>query len=473
MAIYLYNTLSKEKEEFIPIKKGYVSMYSCGLTVDNHPHIGHLRSYVFTDILARTLAYNGYTVKRISNITDVGHLTSDEDEGEDKLERGARREGKTAQEITEFYTNELFENLDALNIDRTNITFPKATEHIKEQIDLIKRLEEKDFTYVTTDGVYFNTAKIKNYGKLLNLNASKLKEGARVEINPEKKNLTDFALWKFSTQGEKRQQEWESPWGVGFPGWHLECSAMSMKYLGEHFDIHTGGIEHIPIHHTNEIAQSEGATGKTFVNYWLHNNHLLVNEAKMAKSGDNFITLITLKGKGYNPLAYRYWLLTADYKKTVNFTWKALEGAQVAYKKLIEQFKSLEPKKQTFWGKLFSKKGKIDSKYIDTFKKYINDDLNTSKALALAWDMLKDRALSPIDKKATLLEFDKVFGLDLENSLVATETQIPPEIHELAKQREEARKNKDWGKADELRNEIEKMGYKVEDDISGSKISLK
>jgi len=470
MTIKLYNTLTKEKEEFIPIKKGSVGIYSCGPTVYNHPHIGNIRSYVFADILSRALKYSEYNVKHVINITDVGHLTSDEDEGEDKLELSARREGKTAQEIAEFYTNEFFENLDALNIDRSKIDFPKATDHIKEQIELIKKLEEKDFTYVTTDGVYFNTAKIKDYGKLAGLDASKLKDGARIEINPEKKNLTDFALWKFPIPGEKRQQEWESPWGVGFPGWHIECSAMSMKYLGEHFDIHTGGIDHIPVHHTNEIAQSEGATGKPFVNYWMHNGFVNVDGGKMAKSAGNFITLAALKERGFPSLAYRYWLLTADYKKPINFTWEALDGAKIALNKLYDKFASLTPNKKSFIKKVFQKKGHANEEYLGKFKEYMNDDLNTPRALALMWDMLKDTSVSPIDKKETLLEFDKVFGLDLESAAAAEKATIPPNILEIAKRRDDARKSKDWQEADKIRKQIEELGYGVKDVDEGVEI---
>jgi len=338
MDMHLYNTLTRSKELFRPLKEGEVFMYHCGPTVYNYAHLGNLRAYVFADILRRVFSFNNYAVKQVINITDVGHLTSDEDEGEDKLEAGARREGKSAQEIAEFYTGAFLEDMSALNIDTRATLFPKATEHIAEQIDLIKTLEKKGATYRTSDGVYFDTSACKQYGELAHLDIAGLKEGARVLKNPEKRNATDFALWKFSKPEEKRQQEWESPWGLGFPGWHLECSAMSMKYLGPHFDIHTGGIDHIPVHHTNEIAQSETATGEKFVNYWMHAGFVNIEGAKMAKSEENFITLKTLTEKGFSPLAYRYWLLTADYKKTINFTWEALEGAETAFRKLQRVF---------------------------------------------------------------------------------------------------------------------------------------
>lgn len=459
MDIYLYNTLTRSKELFRPIHEGEVFMYHCGPTVYNYAHIGNLRAYVFADVLRKMFVFNDYAVKQVINITDVGHLTSDEDEGEDKLEARARREGKTAKEIATYYTDAFLSDLALLNIDTKGTLFPKATEHIAEQIALIKALEEKNATYTTSDGVYFDTSTYEHYGQLGRLNIAGLKEGARVLKNPEKRNITDFALWKFSKPEEKRQQEWDSLWGVGFPGWHLECSAMSMKYLGPHFDIHTGGIDHIPVHHTNEIAQSETVTGERFVNYWMHTGFVNIEGEKMAKSGGNFVTLKTLKEKGYSPFSYRYSLLTADYKKTINFTWEALGGAQTALEKLYAAF--VEYGEEV---------GQVDTDYAEKFHSFINSDLDTPRAIALLWELVKDTALSPADKKATIVLFDEVLGLNIANQ---KQGEIPKEILKLAEEREQYRKNKEWQKSDELRAQIESLGYEIKDTDTGSKIYKK
>ena len=462
----LTNTLSGKKEEFIAINESTkkVGMYSCGFTVYNYSHIGNLRKYIFDDILRRTLELNGYEVNQVMNVTDVGHLVSDGDEGEDKIEKGAQREGKTAQEITQHFAKAFFDDLQTVNIKAAldkdiEAKTPWATHHIPEQIELIKILENKGYTYTTSDGVYYDTSKFKNYGKLGNINIEGLKEGARVEGNAEKRNATDFALWKFSPkQGSgqaERQQEWQSPWGIGFPGWHIECSAMSMKYLGEHFDIHTGGIDHIPVHHNNEIAQSEAATGKKFVNYWVHENFLNIDNTKISKSLGNVIRLPDLIEKSINPLAYRYWILTAHYKNPVNFTWEALQGAEIAYKKLIDQI-----------SKLGSKASKPDENYLQKFKDFVSDDLDTAKGIALMWEMLKDSSLDDAAKKATIFAYDEVLGLDVEamaqkiNSQKAT---IPANIQKLITEREEARENKDYKKSDELREALKKLGFDIKD----------
>ncbi len=458
----LTNTLSGIKEEFKSITPNKVGMYSCGFTVYNYSHIGNLRKYVFDDILRRTFEFNGYDVNQVMNVTDVGHLVSDADEGEDKVEKGAQREGKTAQEITKHYADAFFADLKDMNIKAADVKdveshTPWATHHIHEQIALIKTLEEKGYTYTISDGVYYDTSKFKNYGKLGNINIEGLKEGARVESNEEKRNPTDFALWKFSKKGETRQQEWKSPWGVGFPGWHIECSAMSMKYLGETFDVHTGGIDHIPVHHNNEIAQSEAATGKKFVNYWLHENFLNIENTKISKSLGNVIRLIDLKEKGINPLAYRYWLLTAHYKTAVNFTWEAIVGAQTGYNKLVEHV--LE------WGDEMSTS---DENYLALFKGFINDDLDTAKAIALMWEMIKDDSLSGATKKATLLKFDEVLGLGLAD---AKAVSIPENVQMLLSEREQSRKNKDFKKSDELRKLIKNLGFDVKDTDEGQKVT--
>ncbi|MCX6735478.1 MAG: cysteine--tRNA ligase [Candidatus Parcubacteria bacterium] len=470
--IQFYNTLTREKDIFIPLREGAVGMYNCGPTVYNYAHIGNLRAYVFADILRKTLEYHRYKVTQIVNITDVGHLVSDEDEGEDKMEKGAAREGKTAQEIAEFYTKSFYEDLTKLNIQPAT-RYTKATEHIPEQIALIQKLEEKGFTYATSDGIYFDTEKFPDYGKLALLDIEGLRSGARVEENEEKRNPADFALWKFSKPGEKRQQEWPSPWGIGFPGWHIECSAMAMKYLGETFDIHTGGIDHIPVHHTNEIAQAECATGKKFVNYWMHSGFVNIEGGKMAKSAGNFVRMATLEEKGISPLAYRYWLLTAHYRKTINFTWETVEGAQTALTKLHEIFLN--------YG---NKEGKPDEEYLAKFTSFLDDDLETAEAIASLWDLVKDERISPADKKATMLEYEKILGLGfgfskeklsslgikLEKTLGVGD--VPEEIKKLLGERKKARQEKNWKRSDEIRNEIFGHGYSIKDEKDGEQIII-
>lgn len=459
-SIRLYNTLSRKKESFIPLVAGAVSMYHCGPTVYNYAHIGNLRAYVFADTLRRMFEYEGYAVHQVINITDVGHLTSDQDSGEDKMEAGAKREGKTSHEIAEFYTDAFLADTDALNIERAH-EYPKATEHVPEQIALIKKLEAGGHIYRTGDGVYFDTSTFPAYGALAHLDIAGLKEGARIEKNPEKRNATDFALWKFSPKdGAKREQEWESPWGLGFPGWHIECSAMSMKYLGETFDIHTGGIDHIPVHHTNEIAQSESATGKPFVHYWMHSGFVNAPEGKMAKSAENFIRLETLAKKGMNPLSYRYWLLTAHYTKTINFTEDAVMAAQTALEKLYGSIAEYEDG------------GSVNPLYQKRFTDMVSDDLDTPRAIALVWEFVKDGSVSSADKKATLLSFDRVLGFDLAHAKkhVAGES-IPKEIKKLVEERESARKSGDFARADELRKKIADSGYEIRDTSIGFHIT--
>jgi len=449
----LYNTLTRKKETFKPLKDKTAGIYTCGPTVYWYQHIGNLRSYIFADVLKRVLLYDGYKVKQIINVTDVGHLTSDADEGEDKIEKAAKKEGKTAKEITDYYWKIFRDDFKKLNIKEPDV-WPKATEHIKEQIDLIKKLEEKGYTYRTNDGIYFDTSKFKNYGKLARIKKEGLRPGKRIEMK-EKKNPTDFALWKFSEKPGLRQQEWQSPWGLGFPGWHIECSAMSMKYLGEHFDIHTGGEDHIAVHHTNEIAQSEAATGKKFVNYWLHGAFLTFKDEKVSKSKGGLYTIQELKEKGVSPLAYRYLCLTAHYRTTLDFSLENLEGAQNSYERLkniIGEIKNDE---------------KINKKYLKEFEKAINDDLDMPKALATLWNLVRDKkATGEID---TIKEMDKVLGLDL---LKKKKIKIPKEIEGLVGERESARQNKNWQKADELRKKIGKLGYKVEDTPNGPVIKI-
>ena len=462
MEIHLHNTLSGKKEIFKPIKAGEVSMYNCGPTVYNYAHIGNLRSYIFADTLRRMFKWNGYKVKQVINITDVGHLTSDADFGEDKMEKGAKREGKSALEISKFYTEAFFDDLQKLNIEKKDILFPRATDYIAEQIEMIKELEQKGFTYQTSDGIYFDTAKFPDYGKLGNINLKGLEEGSRIGVNDEKKNITDFALWKFSPKNEKREMEWPSPWGVGFPGWHIECSAMSKALLGQPFDLHTGGIDHIPVHHNNEIAQSVCASGLPFVHYWMHNAFLNIgdNDEKMAKSGENFIRLQTLVEKNIDPLAYRYLLLTARYSSPLQFSWEALEGAQTALNRLKRFVKTT-----MIVGD--SNNEKVNQ-YKNLFSEYINDDLDTPKALALVWDIIKDDEISDAQKKELILDFDKVFGLELGKEIQLTE--IPTEVSDLISARDRARAEKDWKMSDELRQKIENLGFNVKDTPDGTMV---
>jgi len=461
MALMLYNTLSRKKETFKPLKNKKVGLYTCGPTVYWFAHIGNLRTYIFEDILRRVLEYNDYKVNQVMNITDVGHLTSDADTGEDKMEKGAKREGKTAWEIAKFYTEAFQKDIKRLNIEESTL-WVKATDHIKEQIELIKVLEKKGFTYKISDGIYFDTSELKDYGKLAGSGKRKIKAGARVKIVPGKKNPTDFALWKFSPSGVKRQMEWESPWGRGFPGWHTECVAMSAKYLGIPFDIHTGGIDHIPIHHTNEIAQAEVAFGKILAKFWLHGEFLLLKGGRMGKSEGNIINLDALLEKGFNPLAYRYLCLIAHYHSKLSFSWQNLKAAQNAldnlYQKIIEiKSEKKSPKSQKSHSTEFKAK----------FLNFINDDLNIPKALALTWNLIKNQNISNREKYNLLLNFDKVLGLNLAK--IKTE-KIPKEIQELVNLREKYRQKGNYKKSDEIRIKIKEKGWWVEDTKDGPKI---
>ncbi|MBA3550723.1 cysteine--tRNA ligase [Patescibacteria group bacterium] len=449
----LTNTLTGDKEVFTPITESRVGMYNCGPTVYDYVHIGNLRAFILADIIRRTLEFNKYEVHQVINITDIGHLASDADDGDDKMTKGLLREGKpltleAMKELADFYTERFKENLIALNIQLPH-TMPKASEHIEEDIEFIQKLEGKNFAYKTSDGVYFDTSKNPHYGKLGGISADD--SHARVESNTQKRNFKDFALWKLNPA-----LGFESPWGKGFPGWHIECSAMSKKYLGDHFDIHTGGVDLASIHHNNEIAQSECESGHTFVNYWLHNAFVNIEGGKMAKSQGNFIRLQTLIDRNILPLAYRYWLLTAHYRTPVTFSYEAIEGAQNGYNRLIELVTSLPHE------------GNADENYLALFKGFINDDLDTPKAIALMWELTKDNEVRAEDKKATLLSFDKVLGLGLDNLKTV---DIPEEVQKLVGERDEARKNKDFKKSDELRDEIKKLGFDVKDTTEGQRIS--
>lgn len=449
--IYFYNTLGRKLEEFKPIKSGEVSIYSCGPTVYSYQHIGNLRSYIFADILKRTLIFNDYKVKHVINITDVGHLTSDADEGEDKMEKASAKEGKTAKEIADYYFDIFEKDLEKLNITKPN-EWPKASEHIKEQIELIKKLEKNGFTYKTADGIYFDTSKFKNYGQLSGQNLEEIKAGSRVDLR-DKKNPTDFALWKFSETPGQRQQEWESPWGIGFPGWHLECSAMSMKYLGETIDIHTGGEDHVNIHHTNEIAQSEGSTEKTFVHYWLHNAFLTTQGEKISKSKGGLYTLDDLEGLGYKPMHFRYLILGTHYRKPLDFSLESLGAARNAYERMQNIISEIEDD------------GKINEKYLIEFQEKINNDLDTPGALAVLWNLLRDEEAD--GKIQTIAKLDEILKLKLTQK---EDINIPTNILELMNEREQSRKDKNWKLSDELRDKIKEQGYLVEDKPGNQKI---
>lgn len=454
MDIKIYNTATKKLEKFKPIKKNQVGMYSCGPTVYWYQHIGNLRTYIFSDILRRVLEYNNFKVKQIMNVTDVGHLTSDADTGEDKMEKAAKKEGKKASDIAEHYLSIFREDFKKLNIQEPS-KWTKATKYIQEQIKLIKKLEKKGFTYKTTDGIYFDTSKFPDYARFARLNIEELEAGKRIEMG-EKKSKTDFALWKFSPKDEKRQQEWESPWGVGFPGWAIECSAMAMEELGDTIDIHTGGEDHIPIHHTNEIAQSEAATGKQFVNYWVHGAFLLSKGKKVSKSKGGLYTISELEELDYSPMDYRYLCLTTKYRVPINFTLESLNSAKNALRKIKARIKNLDK----------NSKGNV-KKFQKDFLESINQDLNMPKVLALLQEVLKTDELGGKEKLNLIKDFDSVLALDLTK---IEKIKIPIEIKKIFDEREIARKNKDWKKSDKLRDKLSGLGWIIKDLSSGSKL---
>lgn len=466
MGIKLYNTQTHQIEEFKPIKPGEVGIYSCGPTVYWNQHIGHMYAYTQWDCLVRILKFLGYKVKWVMNITDVGHKTSDEDVGEDKMEKGAKREGLSVWKIADKYLQQFLESLDLLNIQRPDVLC-RATEHIPEQIGLIRKIEANGFTYRTKTGIVFDTEKFAGYADFAKLNLDEQNAGSRVEVDPEKKKPWDFLLWV--TNQPNHIMQWDSPWGRGFPGWHIECTAMSVKYLGEQFDIHTGGKEHIPIHHTNEVAQAFGAFGRQTANYWLHNGWLMFDSQKISKSSGNSILVSDLEKKGFNPIALRYLVLTSHYRAGLDFTWESLTAAQTALNRLYENMNSLKMTGSNPVSSVsLSEKGK---EWQQKFIEAIAEDLGMPQALAIVWETLKSD-LSGQEKHRLLSEWDKVFGLNLgkESGVRSQESGVPGEIAELLQQRDQWRREKKWLEADQVRKKIEEKGWTVKDTPEGAKV---
>lgn len=458
MVLKFYNTLTKQIDEFKPITQGKVGMYNCGPTVYNYAHIGNLRAYIFADVLKRTLTHAGYEVTQVINVTDIGHLSSDNDDGEDKMTKALVREGKSLtlasmREVADFYFEKFKEDLTLLDIQMPSY-FPFASDHIQEDIEMVSGLIEKGFGYALSDGVYFDTSKFPHYGALGGV-VSEDDEHSRIGVHTEKRNSRDFAIWKFNDE-----LGYEAPFGKGFPGWHIECSAMSRKYLGDTFDIHTGGIDHIPVHHNNEIAQSESFTGKEYVHYWLHNDFVNIGEDKMSKSGENFITLRTLSEKNINPLAYRLLVLGAHYKTQLNFSWDALEGSLQALRRLYSHVRAISD----------TKGGAIEKSYMMRFEEALANDLNTPLALATMWELLKSTDVTSENKYTTLMAFDSILGLGLAD---IKKEIVDESILKLVHEREDARAQKDWNRADELRTEIDSLGYEINDTPNGPDILKK
>ena len=459
MDLKIYNTLSRSKEVFVPVRPGRVGIYTCGPTVYNYAHIGNLRTYIFMDILRRVFAFNGYKVKSVMNITDVGHLLSDADDGDDKMSMAAAEQKKTPEEIAEFYSAAFFRDIARLNVRRPDVT-PKATEHIGDMIKIVQALLDKGYAYETDDGIYFDISKFPDYGKLSGANLEEQLAGARVDINTGKRHPADFALWKKAAPNHI--MKWPSPWGMGYPGWHIECTAMSNKYLGDVFDIHTGGIDHVPIHHENEIAQAEAWLGKKAVNYWMHSEFMLVDGGKMSKSLGNTYTVDDLAAKGYTPMEFRYMCLNVQYRQKLNFTWEAMAAAKTAY----ERLSALLYRHKT--APAPENRPEIE-KYLGEFHEAINDDLNVPMAMGVMWKMLRLPAGKDVYDAALVM--DKVFALDFDKVASPDHTaEAPPEIREMAEKRREVRRNKNWAESDRLRDEIAAKGYKVLDTADGYRL---
>ena len=463
MDIFFYNTLTRKKELFKPINEKEVRIYSCGPTVYKDATIGNMRTSIFQDVLRRVLRYNGYKLKHAMNITDVGHLVSDGDEGEDKMVKSAREEHKSPEEIAKHYTKLFFDDLKALNLETPEIIC-KATEHIKEMLEYVKVLVEKGFAYETSTAIYFDVSKLDKYPVLSNLNVEEQKAGARVEVDKEKKNPYDFALWIKAP--ENHLMKWDSPWGPSYPGWHIECSAMGQKYLGEQFDIHTGGIDLIPTHHENEIAQSKGYCGKIPANYWLHGEYLLIDGGKMSKSLGNVYLLKDITNKGYNPLSYKLLTYSSHYRNKLNFTWESMESSDKALERLKNGYKSHLKGTDDV-------EDEIINEYEEKFHKAINDDLNMPLAMSVVWEVVRNEKKSPKLAKL-LIKFDTILGLKIDEDNESTkEKEIPEEILMLVDERKVARENKNWEESDRLRNLINEKGYSIKDTKDGVEISKK
>lgn len=467
-SLNIYNSDGRKIQKFIPLKSNEVGLYCCGPTVYNYAHIGNLRAYTHWDVLRRTLERFGYTVNHVMNITDVGHLTDDGDGGEDKMIKGARERSMTVWEIAEFFTKAFFDDTDALNILRPNIVC-KATEHLDTMIALVQTLESKGLSYESGGNIYFDTEKFPEYGKMALLDKQKLQPGARINVDTNKKNPSDFVLWFTKSKFENQAMIWDSPWGRGYPGWHLECSAMSSHYLGNHFDIHTGGIDHIPVHHTNEIAQSEGAFGHKWVNYWIHNEFLIMKKGKMSKSSGNFITLSHLLSEGYTALDYRYFLLGAHYRSQLIFSPESLNTARAARKSLLGRVATL--RRESDIPCPVGKLGLAAGAHRDKFDDALSDDLNTPRALAELWMLLKNQSIAPEEKLGAILHMDAVLALNLDKAGSESEAASEDEeLKSLLEERREARAKKDWGLADRIRDTLLEQGWKIVDTPEGSRL---
>lgn len=460
MAIKLYNTLTKQTEELKPIEGNLVKIYTCGPTVYSYAHIGNFRAYLFMDLLRRTLKYNGYELKHVMNITDVGHLESDADEGEDKMLKAAKKENKNPYEIAAFYTNAFMKDVERLNINKPEYII-KATDYIQEMIEFVQELLNNGYAYETSKGIYFDITKLDKYPVLSNRKLDEQIAGARVEVDEEKKNPYDFAVWIKAP--ENHLMKWDSPWGLSYPGWHIECSTMGRKYLGEEFDIHTGGVDHIPTHHENEIAQSKGATGKIPAKIWMHVEFLQVDGGKMGKSLGNTYTLDNLQEKGIEPLAYKLFCFSSNYTKKLNFTWEGAKAAQTSLERLRD---GLQKHKN---GAEIIKK-EVLSNYEEKFLQEINDNLNVTSAMSVVWDIIRNEKKSK-DFYQLICKFDEVLGLNLANaSKEKLELDLPKEVEKLVKQRKLAREQKNWAESDRLRDEIQKLGYCIKDSKTGMEL---
>jgi cysteinyl-tRNA synthetase len=471
MPFTFYNTLGRQKQVFQPLEAGKVGFYGCGPTVYNYAHIGNLRAYVLHDILVRSLRRAGYQVNHVMNITDVGHLSDDAYSGDDKMVKSAAERGKSVLEIAEMYTQAFFNDTDRMNITRPSVIC-RATEHIADMIALIQKIADNGYTYSAGGNLYFDIAKSPAYGELALLRLDDLRAGARIEVDEHKRNPHDFVLWFTKSKFANQSLVWDSPWGRGYPGWHIECSAMSIKYLGEQFDIHAGGIDHIPIHHTNEIAQSEAATGKRpWVRYWLHNEFLVLDKGKMSKSAGGFLTLQKLVDEGYDPLDYRYFLLGGHYRSQLQFSWEGLTGAKNARRSLTDKIRALVGKAQAAAVAGTAGAGDETDRYVQSFNRALEDDLNTPRALAELWEMARDSAIGPQAALAAAFDMDEALGLGLRSALDAQPPEdeaFRQEIEGIIALRAEAKKAKDFAQADSLRQGLKDRGIILEDGPGGT-----